>query len=86
MRNVGLHLRLAHQIKDLAEKAVRMELPFFQCFFVRQETGELVGMNAQERRLFLQKRRQHFNDLFCHGSYWINLASLGPSMSSIGLS
>jgi len=75
-KRVGLHIRIQSSIVQLLERAEQLQLPFFQCFFVRQETGKLVGVSAQEIRYFLQFRRQHFQDLFCHGSYWINLASL----------
>ncbi len=72
-----MHIRIQSSIVQLLEKAELLQLPFFQCFFVRQETGKLVGVSAQEVRLFLDMRRLYFQDLFCHGSYWINLASLG---------
>jgi deoxyribonuclease-4 len=78
MKNrLGLHLRIQSSIIQLLEKAGELELPFFQCFFVRQETGKMVGVSAKEISFFLKVRRERYKDLFCHGSYWINLASLG---------
>jgi len=62
---------------QLLEKAVLFDLPFFQCFLVLQETGKIIRLTQQEEKDFLRIRRTHFQDLFCHGSYWINLASLG---------
>jgi deoxyribonuclease-4 len=62
---------------QLLEKAELLQLPFFQCFFIRQDTGKLVSVSAQEIKNFQSIRRAHYSDLFCHGSYWINLASLG---------
>lgn len=72
----GLHIRLHSSIIELVERAQRLQLPFFQCFFVIKETGKLVKIDAEEKKIFLQAR-VHFNQLICHGSYWINLASLG---------
>jgi len=74
---LGLHIRIQSSIVQILEKAHELDLPFFQCFFVRQETGKIIGVSAEEVRLFLKIRRERYQDLFCHGSYWINLASLG---------
>ena len=76
MRRIGLHIRLQHSILDSVDKALRLQLPFFQCFFVLQETGRLIKVRKGEIDSFLAKR-DHFDKLFLHGSYWINLASLG---------
>lgn len=75
-KRLGLHIRVQDSIMQLLEKAQTLNLAFFQCFFIRQETGALVGVSAQEIKDFLRIRRAHFNNLICHGSYWINLASL----------
>src|SRR5579863_7733698 len=76
-KRLGLHIRMQTSIVQVLEKAEQLALPFFQCFFVIQETGKLITTTVQEEKSFLKVRRAHFQDLFCHGSYWINLASLG---------
>src|SRR5579872_5707961 len=76
-KRLGLHMRMQSSILQVMEKARLLELPFFQCFFVLQETGKLITITHKEEKHFLQMRRAYFQDLFCHGSYWINLASLG---------
>jgi len=73
--NVGLHLRLGNTLTALAHKAYRLQLPFFQCFFISQETRKLLQLTNAEIKQFVQMRRQYFNQLYLHGSYWINLAS-----------
>lgn len=75
MSEVSLHFRLTKTILDLAHKACRLNLSFFQCFFVSQETGKLMQLNTVEVKQFLALRRQYFKQLYLHGSYWINLAS-----------
>jgi len=62
---------------QLLEKVEQLEMPFFQCFFISQITGKLIKVTPKEEEYFLKIRRMYFKDLFCHGSYWINLASLG---------
>lgn len=76
MRNrLGLHIRVKHSIIEVLEKAIQLELPLFQCFFVFQQTGRLLSISAQERDRFMQMRKQYYGDLICHGSFWINLSS-----------
>lgn len=75
-QRIGLHIRLTGSVLELIHKAQRLQLPFFQCFFVLQATGRLIRVSKREVQSFVAARRQHFNDLFFHGSYWINLAGL----------
>lgn len=75
-KRIGLHLRINNSIVPMAQQAIRMELPFFQCFLLLLATNKLVAPSAQEVREFLALRRDHFDALYLHGSYWINLASL----------
>lgn len=73
---IGAHIRMRSSLHELLERAEILNLPFFQCFFVPKETGKLIYASDDEIRAFL-KVRQHFDDLYCHASYWVNLASLG---------
>jgi len=74
---VGAHIRMRSSLHELLERADALNLPFFQCFFVPKETGKLIYASEDEIRAFLKVRRAQFNDLYCHASYWVNLASLG---------
>lgn len=76
MRHIGLHIRLTQSLLDLAQKAQRLQLPFFQCFFVIQETGKLAQVSEKEIKTFKKNFRPEFQSLYLHGSYWINLAGL----------
>jgi len=76
-QRIGVHIRLQSSLTQLIEKAQLLDLSFFQCFLVTQEMGKLITTTRHEEEHFLKIRRAYFKDLFCHGSYWINLASLG---------
>ena len=74
---VGVHIRMRASLKELIQRADSLDLPFFQCFFVPQESGKLISAVQEDILEFLQFRRARFTNLFCHVSYWVNLASLG---------
>lgn len=74
---VGVHIRMRSSLRELLQRVDSLELPFFQCFFVPQESGKLIPVIQEDVYEFLKIRRARFNDLFCHVSYWVNLSSLG---------
>jgi deoxyribonuclease IV len=74
---IGAHIRMHSSLHELLERADALSLPFFQCFFVPKETGKLIYASNDAINAFLKVRRAQFNDLYCHASYWVNLASLG---------
>lgn len=76
MRHVGLHIRITDTLSNAIEKAVRLQLPFFQCFLLSQSTGQLIQVTDEDVDNFLSVRRKYFSQMFMHGSYWINLASV----------
>jgi deoxyribonuclease-4 len=63
-------------LQDVIDKALALEVSFFQCFFVLKSTGRLLTITEAERQAFLTLRRTYFNHLYVHGSYWINLSGL----------
>jgi deoxyribonuclease-4 len=73
MNKAGLHLRFNASLLEAINKALRLKLPFFQCFLMTQES-KYVDPHAAEIQEFLRLRRLHFNNLYVHGSYWINAA------------
>lgn len=79
MRGIGLHIRITGSLTDLITKALRLQIPFFQCFFVNQSNGFLIQPEAADQAEFLRIRREHFKNLYVHGSYWINLAGINYS-------
>lgn len=76
MRAIGLHLRLQKELCDVAQRAVALTLPFFQCFLRPMGSKEPIFFTDQDVDLFLKEYRPAFNSLYLHGSYWINLANI----------
>ncbi len=76
MRAIGLHLRLTSSLSDLIKKALRLRLSCFQCFFISQATGRFIKLDNQDVKSFLTLRRTHFDALYVHASYWINLSNI----------
>lgn len=76
-QRLGTHIRMRSSLQELLQRADSLDLPFFQCFFVPQESGRLIKTTAYDIYQFLKIRRARFDDLFCHISYWVNLSSLG---------
>jgi deoxyribonuclease IV len=74
---VSVHIRMRFHLYELLERADALDLSFFQCFFVPQETGKLIHVTDDDVNAFLKVSRTRFEELYCHVSYWVNLASLG---------
>lgn len=75
MRNIGLHIRLNRTIFEVAQRAVALNLSIFQCFFIHQESNQFMTITDEQSEIFLREWRSKFENLYLHGSYWINLAS-----------
>jgi deoxyribonuclease IV len=73
---VGVHIRMRSSLHELMARADSLDLPFFQCFFVPQDSGKLIRVSQNDVHEFLQFCHSRFARLFCHVSYWVNLASL----------
>ncbi len=73
---VGLHIRLTRTLTEIAQKAARLGVKHFQSFFVFQATGTMIKPTNDDIQSFLALRREHFNNVYLHGSYWINLAGI----------
>ena len=74
MRKVGLHFRVNDSIGMVLEKALKYDIPFFQCFLVGAHSRRHIRITDDDIQQFLHYRQQRFERLFVHGSYWINLA------------
>jgi deoxyribonuclease-4 len=76
VRSIGLHLRLHKELCDVAGRAMALKLPFFQCFLRPMGSKGPIFFTRRDVALFLRDYRPAFNELYLHGSYWINLASI----------
>lgn len=75
MRSIGLHLRVNQSLRETAQRAIALELPIFQCFFIEQHTRELITIDNDLVKKFSLWRADHFDAVYVHASYFINLAS-----------
>jgi deoxyribonuclease IV len=73
LKKVGLHIRIENQINEAIEKALEYKLPTFQCFLVNSY-GKYINPTQEEINSFV-KKRDSFDKLFIHSSFWINLAN-----------
>lgn len=74
MRSIGLHIRLTTTICDVARYAANLKIPLFQCFLIHQATNQFIHPSDEEIQEFIGEWRPKFQQLYIHGSYWINLA------------
>src|ERR1700730_9001772 len=74
MISIGLHLRLAYDLADLVHRAERLQLPFFQSFFMFQHSREYILADSIAIEKFMIARKDNFSRLYGHSSYFINLA------------
>ncbi len=72
-RPIGLHLRLMTTIEDLLQKALRIESPIAQCFFVLQSTHKYLEITEEDAAASRELAKK-FDALYLHASYWVNLA------------
>lgn len=73
MNFIGLHIRLSDTLQSIVQKAIRLNLPIFQCFLTGKG-GKRIAFTDQEKQLF-KDSCQHYTRLYLHGSYWINLCN-----------
>jgi deoxyribonuclease IV len=73
LKNIGLHIRLEDTLTKVAEKAIRLNLKFFQTF-ITLTNGKYINLKEADVKQFLHLR-ENFTDIYLHGSYWINLCS-----------
>lgn len=79
MKNaIGLHLRLDTSFSAAVEKALWVQQPLLQCFFMQQESKSPLRLSPPEIKTFVRDCRPLFSQLFLHGSYLINLAGVQP--------
>lgn len=70
---IGLHIRLGDTMYAVAQRALELELPFFQTFVLNCH-GKFFVPTERDEKKFLAVRDK-FGALFLHSSYWINSAS-----------
>ncbi len=67
-----MHIRIKTCIHDVLVKALRLSLPFFQCFLTSESNRSTLSVSREDMHTFLIARHRYFNNLYIHGSYCIN--------------
>ena len=73
MKKIGIHIRLDENLTESVEKALRLEIPIFQSFFIKN-SGRYIIPTEDDIRKFLSLRN-NFEEIFLHGSFWVNMCS-----------
>lgn len=76
MRRIGLHLRLETTLVNIIDRALKLNVDFFQCFLTLKTAGRIVPLNSSDIDEFIKLRRQYFKELYLHVSYWVNLSTV----------
>lgn len=72
-KGIGLHIRLETTLCAVAEFAIRVGIPHFQCFFIEQSSGHYINPSSDEVKQF-RKLRKHFAFLYVHSTFLVNMA------------
>jgi len=74
-----MHLRVESTLVALIDQALKIGVDFFQCFLTQKTIGRVLPLDKEDVKAFLQLRREHFENVYLHVSYWVNLASVKPN-------
>ena len=72
-RPLGLHIRITESLFDVVEKAMRLQLPTFQCFLTAPTTGHVLNLSATDIERF-NSMCTSFKRKYVHVSYHANVA------------
>ena len=76
MRPIGLHLRMETTLVDVVERALRLNVDFFQCFLTLKTAGRIFPLNTSDIKEFVFLRRKYFKEIYLHVSYWVNPSTI----------
>ena len=76
MRRIGLHLRLETTLVEVIQRALKLNVDFFQCFLTLKTAGRVVPLNSSDIKQFIVLRRQYFKEMYLHVSYWVNPSTI----------
>jgi len=76
LRKIGLHLQVESTLVNLISKALKLKVDFFQYFLTLRTAGRVIPLDSNDIKEFVTLRRNYFNDLYLHISYWVNLSAI----------
>ncbi len=71
-KKIGIHIRPAATFTETIQQAITLKVPLFQTFAMTL-SGKYIKITPEDRASYLELRHEYFQDLYLHGSYWINL-------------
>lgn len=71
-KKIGIHIRPATTFTAIIQQAITLNVPLFQTFAMTL-AGKYIKITPKDRASYLELRHKYFQDLYLHGSYWINL-------------
>lgn len=80
MRAIGLHVRSQGSLAHVLDKVIAYNLSLFQCFFIHGRHGRRMYISNSDAQRFRTYRDRYCQQLYVHGSYWINLADTKRTM------
>lgn len=78
IKRVGLHIRTKQGLTQVAQEALNFNLAHFQFFLTPSPKSSYLKIEP-ELEDFLKIKRNNFQELYVHSSYWINPASGSPT-------
>lgn len=67
-------MQIDDTLVSLAEKAIRLNLSYFQCFLAQKAVSRVFKFTQDDIAAFLELRKKYFKNIYLHSSYFVNLA------------
>ena len=80
-RLIGFHIRIKDNYTDLAVYGERLNVPIIQCFLMPKEPKRYLYPKSEDRRSWLDIKKQKFKHVYAHSSYWV-VPAIGKKISS----
>ncbi len=78
IERIGLHIHLKQGLLAVAQEALNLNLRRFQISLTKSSKSAYLNIEP-EREDFLKIKRDNFQSLYLHSSYWINPATGNPT-------
>ncbi len=75
MKKVGLHMRIYDSLEEALKNAQKLKMSILQCFLINQTNRRPLSIHAKNFET-IKELVKSFDNLYIHGSYFINPANL----------
>lgn len=70
-REVGIHLRIKKNYKEIAAKGKKLGASALQFFLMPQDSDKYLKPTKEDQEGFLKISQKHFSNSYIHSSYWV---------------